>query len=62
MVMIDINMPEECRDCPLSTYYPFTGQTRCRGTGEVLADNYKPIKFDGRSQACPLVDISDDRK
>ena len=58
MIGIDMEMPQECGDCPLNTYYPFVGQTRCRASGEVLADNYKTIQFDGRSKHCPLIDLT----
>lgn len=62
MIAIEIEMPQVCGECPMNTYYPFTGQTRCRVTGEVLADNNTTIEFEGRSQACPLIDLSDDGK
>lgn len=62
MIAIDMPIPKECGDCPLNTYYPFVGQSRCRATGEVLSDNYKTIEFEGRSKACPIIDLTDDGK
>lgn len=58
MIAIDMPMPCECRDCPLETYYPFVGRTECRASGEILADDYKTIQFDGRHKDCPLIDLS----
>lgn len=52
-----VEMPEDCRRCPFSKYYMNFGQTRCRVTGKILADFYKPIPFEGRAEECHLVDV-----
>ena len=52
-----MQMPSGCRECPLCQYYPMIGETRCRGTGEVLASGFGTIKFSGRSEHCPLVEL-----
>ena len=52
-------MPKDCRDCPLQIYHMANGQTKCRITGKILADFYKPIPFEGRAEECPLVETVD---
>ena len=54
-----MEMPDDCRNCPFETYYFNCGETKCRATGKILADFYKPIPFDGRDEECPLVQLSD---
>ena len=53
----DTEMPKECRECPLETYYMNCGDTRCRATNKILAEDYKAIPFDGRPDWCPLVEV-----
>ena len=53
----NMKLPEDCRNCPLEAYYFHTGETRCRCTGNVLAENYEAIPFDGRADWCPLVEV-----
>lgn len=38
-------------------YHSKTGRTWCFPTKILLADDYKPIAFDGRHEWCPLVEI-----
>lgn len=52
-----MEMPVDCRDCPFEMYYMNCGETKCRATGKILADFYKPIPFEGRAEECPLVDV-----
>ena len=52
-----MRMPEECRDCPLEMYYMNCGDTRCRATNKLLADDYRAIPFSGRPDWCPLVEV-----
>ena len=52
-----MEMPVDCRDCPFEMYYMNCGETKCRATGKILADFYKPIPFDGRAEECPLVEV-----
>ena len=52
-----MEMPKECRECPLETYYMNSGMTRCRVGNTILAENFKTIPFDGRPDFCPLVDV-----
>lgn len=52
-----MDMPKDCRDCPLEMYYMNCGETKCRATGKILADFYKPIPFEGRAEECPLVEL-----
>lgn len=52
-----MEMPADCRDCPFEMYYMNCGETRCRATGKILADFYKPIPFEGRAEECPLVEM-----
>lgn len=47
-----MEMPSECWECPL-----IEGNTWCKSAGRVLAENYRPIQFDGRPKWCPLVEV-----
>ena len=55
----NMEMPEDCRNCPFEMYYMNCGETRCRATGKILADFYKPIPFEGRAEECPLIEVSE---
>lgn len=57
VVIKGMEMPSECRECPLCQYYPMVGETRCRRTGEVLASGFGVIRFSGRSEHCPLAEL-----
>ena len=52
-----MEMPEDCRDCPLEMYYMNCGETRCRAENKILAEDFKAIPFDGRPDWCPLVEV-----
>jgi len=52
-----MEMPEDCRDCPLEMYYMNCGETRCRAENKILAENFKTIPFDGRPDWCPIVEV-----
>ncbi len=52
-----MEMPDDCRNCPFEMYYMNCGETRCRATGKILADFYKPIPFEGRAEECPLIEL-----
>lgn len=52
-----MEMPTDCRDCPLEMYYMNVGETRCRATRQILAADYKTIPFEGRADNCPLIEI-----
>ena len=51
-----MEMPEDCRECPLEMFYINCGDTRCRATNKFLAKNYN-IPFSGRPDWCPLVEV-----
>lgn len=51
-----MEMPEDCRDCPLQEYHERTGKTWCKPADGILAEDYKPIPFDGRPDWCPVVE------
>ena len=53
----NMEMPEDCRECPLEQYYMNCGETRCRAENKILADNFKAIPFNGRPDFCPLVEV-----
>ena len=53
----NMKMPEDCRECPLEMYYMNIGETRCRAENKILAENFKTIPFDGRPDFCPLVEV-----
>ena len=52
-----MQMPEECRKCPMMDYGTMTGETYCKVNGKALAESFRPIEFDGRPEWCPLVEI-----
>ena len=56
----NMEMPKECRECPLWEYRHGIGTTWCVPTKTLLAENYMPIAFDGRHSDCPLVEVEDD--
>ena len=51
-----MEMPKDCRECPMQVYYS-SGKTWCKSTDMILAEDYKPIPFDGRPKWCPLVEV-----
>ena len=52
-----MELPAECRECKMLTYYSTSGCSMCDITGNALARNFKPIPFDGRPDWCPLIEI-----
>lgn len=52
-----MEMPKDCRECEMQAYYS-SGTTFCKSTDMILAEDYKPIQFDGRPKWCPLVEVS----
>ena len=52
-----MKMPSECRKCFMMDYGTMTGETYCEVNGKTLAENYRPIEFDGRPDWCPLVEL-----
>ena len=60
IIIKGIEMPESCRECPFEMYYMNCGETKCRATNRILANDYKPIPFEERAEDCPLVEVKDD--
>ena len=56
-ILIDMDMPTDCRDCPMETYYSSTGETVCIASWEILAYPYQTIQFNGRPDWCPLREV-----
>ena len=52
-----LGMPEDCRDCPMEMFYINCGDTICRATNKLLAEDYKTIPFSNRPDWCPLVEV-----
>lgn len=52
-----MELPAECRECKMLTYYSTSGCSMCDITGNALARNFKPIPFDERPDWCPLIEI-----
>lgn len=52
-----MEMPKECRECPMMDYGTMTGETYCEVNGKTLAESYRTIEFDGRPDWCPLVEL-----
>ena len=53
----DIEMPKDCRECCMAEYHINTGKTWCKPADGLLADTYRPIMYDGRPDWCPLVEL-----
>ena len=51
-----MKMPKDCRECLMQVYYS-SGKTLCKPIDMILAEDYKPIPFDGRPKWCPLVEV-----
>ena len=56
-IVVNIQMPRDCRECPFEMYYMNCGQTWCRATNKILAENYKTISFDERPDWCPILEL-----
>lgn len=55
VIVKGMEMPSKCRECGLMDYDLYTGKTWCFPADAILADDYKPIGFNGRPEWCPLV-------
>lgn len=53
----DMEMPKDCRECCMAEYHINTGKTWCKPADGLLAVNFKPIPFEGRPDWCPLVEV-----
>ena len=53
-------IPEECRDCHFYCYASVEGETFCCAGEFIMAENSKPLPFDGRHSNCPLIEVPDD--
>lgn len=49
--------PEDCRECMLLEYHDRTGKTWCKPADKLLAEDRKPIQFDGRPDWCPIAEL-----
>lgn len=59
VVVRDMEMPKGCRECLMQDYRLGTGELWCKPADKILADDYKPIQFDGRPKWCPLFEVKD---
>lgn len=57
VIVKGMQMPSECRMCPLCRYFYPTGVTRCMLMQTPLAEDYKTISFEGRHEDCQLVEL-----
>lgn len=55
-----MKMPSECRECHLCRYFSTVGITICVAAEVMLAEDYKTIRFEGRHEKCPLVEVKED--
>lgn len=58
-IMIDMDMPDSCRECMFLKYNFYNGETECGIAGLILAQYFKTIEFEGRAEGCPLRDVPD---
>ena len=59
VIVRDMKMPENCRECPLEGYHSDIGQTYCTANLKVLATAFKPIAYEGRHKECPLFELKE---
>ena len=59
IIIKGMEMPEDCRECPMLGYEPDIGRTRCTVACRILAEHYKSIPFDGRPEWCPLHEVEE---
>ena len=59
VIVRDMKMPENCRECSFEGYHADIGQTYCIACLKVLATAFKPITFDGRPKWCPLFELKE---
>ena len=57
LIIKGMKMPSECRECHLSRYFSSVGITICVAAEVMLAEDYKPVRFEGRHEKCPLVEL-----
>lgn len=55
IIVRGMEMPKDCRECRLMEYHCSTGKTWCTPADGLLAEDYKPIPFDGRPDWCQLM-------
>lgn len=60
VIIKGMKMPGECRECRLSRYFSTVGITICVAAEVMLAEDYKPVKFEGRYKDCPLVEVKEE--
>ena len=53
----NMTMPTDCRECRLMEYHNSTGKTWCTPADGLLAEDFRSIPFDGRPEWCPLVEL-----
>lgn len=53
----NMTIPEDCRECRFMEYHLSTGKTWCTPADGLLAEDFKPIPFDGRPDWCPLAEL-----
>ena len=59
VIVVGMEMPNECRECRFCEYHENTGRTWCKPADGILAEGYKAIEFDGRPKWCPLFELKD---
>ena len=52
-----MEVPKDCRECPMQMYNTETGKTWCIPANELLTDDYRSIQFYKRPEWCPLVEV-----
>ena len=59
IIINGMEIPEDCRVCPMLGYECDIGRTRCIVASRILAEHYKTIPFDGRPEWCPLDEVEE---
>ena len=56
-VLINMEIPDSCRECMFCKFDSCTGSTECVIDDCVLAKYFKTIEFEGRAEECPLKEV-----
>lgn len=57
IIVRGMEIPKDCRECLMQVYHSTSGKTWCKPADRLLAEDFKPIPFDGRPEWCPLIEL-----
>ena len=57
MIMVNRDMPESCRYCPLCRHYPSNGTTWCNDKNRLIATNWDTEPLNEKPDWCELKEV-----